>query len=286
MNHKWTLFRFLRVRDWYYFLPLILLAVRLDDLSPLRLAAGIALAAACLGYAYGWNNLKDASLDRSWEKNPLTGESAVPPTKVLAAILVGLAGGGLLCAAGLGTVVLLAVGVQLVGSTLYSGGPRLKGLPVVGTMTNIWIFAPICFFAADGPFPDGFWVFTGLFSLVLIQNQLIHEVVDIDEDRADGVRTTALLLGPTATWAAVVMLGLAGAVTIGYIGSRTEIFWAFALEALPLIGFTLWLPLAALRGRDPAALRRLQRGVGLLSGALVWATFYLWPLLGHGGGGA
>ena len=121
---------------------------------------------------------------------------------------------------------------------------------------------------------------------MLIQNQLIHEVVDIDEDRDQGVRTTALVLGSMKTWVAVVALGLLAVAMIVLIGIDAENLGVYLLEALPIAVSSVWLPAAYRGGRDPASLRRFQRGVGLLSGAAVWATFYMWPFLSLGGGGA
>jgi len=268
--------RFLRVRDWFYFLPLPVLSWSPADADPLRLVVAAGVAACCLAFAYGWNNLRDSQLDRSSGKNPLVGGVPSGGAPYLT-ILFSLSAVALAAGAWLGPVPGVATGIQLVGSALYSGGPRIKRIPVVGTLTNLLIFCPLAFLC-QGPLPwvPGLWALTGLFGLVLAQNQLLHEAMDHDEDLADGVRTTAALLGPDVTAMVSGVLGLAaGVLTVG-LGSSSGTPWWFVAAALPVSLFSLAILLRP-AGGAPDRRRRIQRAVGMVTCGMTWGFLVFLP---------
>ncbi len=270
--------RFLRVRDWFYYLALPVLSWDSVAPDPLRLVVAVGIAACCLAFAYGWNNLRDAGLDRSIVKNPLAGEGIPGGDRHLVMLFL-LSALALAGAGWLGPVPSFAAGLQLVGSAFYSGGPRLKRLPVVGTLTNLWIFCPLAFLC-QGPLPwaPGLWAFTGLFGLVLVQNQLLHEAMDHDEDLADGVRTTAAILGPNVTAAVSGMLGVAaGAVTV-WAGSSAGMPLLFAGAAAPITLFSLAIFLRP-GGGAPERRRRIQRGMGMATCGLAWGLYTFGPMV-------
>jgi 4-hydroxybenzoate polyprenyltransferase len=60
----------------------------------------------------------------------------------------------------------------------------------------------------DTSLPPRFGYLTLAFATLLLQNQLIHEAADTVEDRAGGVRTTWLMLGPRRTALLAALLGL------------------------------------------------------------------------------
>jgi 4-hydroxybenzoate polyprenyltransferase len=270
--------RFLRVRDWFYFLALPLLSWDPSAPDLLRLVVAAAVAACCLAFAYGWNNIRDAGLDRSVAKNPLAGGGSRSGATNLF-LLAGLAAAGLGGGAWLGVIPGSAAAIQLTGSALYSGGPRLKALPVVCTLANLWIFCPLAFLC-QGPLPwtSGLWAFTGLFGLVLVQNQLLHEAMDCEEDASDGVRTTAALLGPSATAVLSAGLGLAaGAATVA-LGVSVGAPVVYGAAALPVTLFSLAVLLRPGAG-TPGARRRLQRAVGMATCGLAWGLYVAAPLV-------
>ncbi len=270
--------RFLRLRDWFYFLVLPVLSWDHAAPDPLRLVVAVLVAGCCLGFAYGWNNLRDAKLDLSVAKNPLAGAGR-PGSDRHRVLLLCLTAAALAAGAWLGPIPGAAVAFQLVGSALYSGGPRIKRIPVVGTLTNLWIFCPLAFFC-QGPLPwaTGLLGFTGLFGVVLVQNQLLHEAMDLDEDLADGVRTTAAILGPTVTAALSGGLGLfAGAITV-LMGATVEMPLLFGAAALPITLFSLAVFLRP-GGARPQGRRKAQRAVGMATCALAWALYVFGPLV-------
>jgi 4-hydroxybenzoate polyprenyltransferase len=149
--------RALRGSGWWYFslLPLISLVggPRGEDDVVLRLVGSVVVAGLCLAYAYGFNGITDRGMDLDEAKNSLAGLVEVPREAVLLVAACALVALGI--AAALTPVTLVGTGMSLVAATLYSAQPRLKALPVVGTLVNGLIFAPLPFLArADPHRPD------------------------------------------------------------------------------------------------------------------------------------
>ncbi|GMV40088.1 MAG: hypothetical protein AMXMBFR64_18040 [Myxococcales bacterium] len=253
-----ALVRFVRVRDWVHFLPLPLLSV--GDGPPLAtFSAALVAAAGCLAFAYGVNEWEDEGGARGGRSTPWGASAAV-----LKGTLGVSAAGALTAAAlnGLGPA-LAALG-SLAGGLLYSAGPRLKRRPVIGTLANGWIFAPLALLGGAQLTRDGALLLAG-FVAVLLQNQLVHEAAHGVADRADGIRTTWLRFGPRVVSALVALLG-AGAI-IALLAAAPTL--AVALAAAPLAAVTLAAGPAALAMRA-AVLRRWQRLAGLVAGAVAW----------------
>lgn len=260
--------RALRARQWLHFVPLPLAGVPAFGLvtgtCPLGPVLWACLAAAlCLGWAYGLNALADRATDRSRRKNPLVG-AAVGPWAAAPALLCGaLAPAAAGQSGGSG-----AAALSLAAGALYSVGPRLKRRPVVGSLVNAAIFAPLLALVG-GPRPSGFWGISAVFAALLLQNQLVHERADEDEDRRAGAYTTARALGRAGVRRAGVALALAGALAAlpGGLG------WGWAAGASGL-ALGAWLTGQA----DAARARRVHRWVAALAGAAMYA-------LGQGGAG-
>lgn len=257
----------LRARQWLHFLPLPLAGISLFGLvsgsCPLTPVLWAIVAGGLgLGHAYGLNAYCERATDRPGRKNPLAGARvgrlALAPVLLCGALSLVAAGrcGGLGPAA-----------ICVAAGGLYSAGPRLKRWPLVGTLTNAAIFAPLLALVG-GPRPPGFAGMSAVFVALLLQNQLLHERADADEDRRAGARTTAMLLGPAGLRRALGGLGLVGALAA----------WPGAAPASWAAG-TLGLAFgAACFGRGEAATeRRRHRAVALLAGAAMWA-------LAQGGG--
>jgi 4-hydroxybenzoate polyprenyltransferase len=201
--------RALRASDWWYFavLPLVSLVgdPRGDDDVVLRLAGGVLVAALCLAYAYGFNGITDRGMDRDEAKNALAGLAEVPREAALLVAACACAAVGI--AAALSPVALSGTGVSLVAATLYSAQPRLKRLPVVGTLVNVLIFAPLPLLAAAGPPSPGMLFLAYCFYVLVTQNQILHEVADSHEDVTAGVRTTGVVVGAAGIRVIAIILG-------------------------------------------------------------------------------
>lgn len=258
----------LRVRQWLHFVPLPLAGVPVVGLVSGACPKGPVLwaciaGALCLGCAYGINAHADRATDRSRRKNPLAGAPgsgwALAPALLCGALALVAASmsGGLAAAAG-----------SVLAGVVYSVGPRIKRWPVVGSLANVAIFAPLLLLVG-GPRPDGFVGTCAVFTALLLQNQLLHERADVVEDRRAGARTTAQVLGRAGVRRAGQALaglgGLAAAATLGWPGATAG-----------TIGLAFG---ACLMGQDDAAAaRRRHRALAMVTGALVYA-------LAQGGGG-
>src|SRR6202041_854684 len=93
-------------------------------------------------------------------------------------------------------VVCAATALSLASGAAYSVGPRVKRLPMIGTLANAASFAPLLWVGAASDHLVA-WMPTVTFAFVclLLQNQLLHEAADRTEDCAATVRTTVIWLG-------------------------------------------------------------------------------------------
>ena len=194
------------MRQWLHVLPLPLATFDATvpvDTALLAVARGIVNAFAILAFGFLVNAISDRHVDRDARKNPLL----VPGRDGYKASLVTLPAVSIALAAFSPWPVQLATAFSLMVGIVYSVGPRLKIIPVVGTLTNAAWYTPVLFLGMAGPsLPAGFGGIAIAFTTLLLQNQLIHEAGDRIEDEASGIRTTWLALGPrwTALLAACV----------------------------------------------------------------------------------
>lgn len=188
------LLRLYRVRDWLHFLPLPLAGwIAGGARSPTALAGGLTGWALALAYMSAVNQAFDDRLDRRPDKNPV-GVGISRRDALLRALPAAL---GSLAAVALGAPSRWPAAVLLLAAaTAYSAPPRLKRVPIVGTLWNVVIALPGLTLAdtarADHP---SFAAVAGVFSLLLLASQLVHEAEDRDDDRAGAISTVAVLTG-------------------------------------------------------------------------------------------
>lgn len=268
--------RLYRVKDWIHFLPLPFAGWVADPHHPgiPALVGGVLGWGLGLAYASAVNQAFDDRLDRLWRaKNPVGAGFerrqaillAIPPFVASLAVLAALAPMGLLPGVGL-----------LVAATLYSAPPRLKRFPVLGTLWNLLVGVPGFFFAGRpsvGELP--LRPLVGLFAVLLLGSQLIHEAQDRDDDRVGEVRTVATEGGRrTALLTALALVmatpGIAWCLTEG-VNQRAAITAACAVFAAGW-GALLW---SRTRCEDGAELKRLRlryRYSAICLGAVVFAA--------------
>jgi 4-hydroxybenzoate polyprenyltransferase len=271
--------RLYRVKDWLHFLPLPIAGWAADPGHPglTALVGGVLGWGLGLAYASAINQAFDDRVDRLWKaKNPVGGtferreaiRLSLLPLVASLAVLAALAPMGLLPGAGL-----------LVAATLYSAPPRLKQIPVLGTLWNLLVGVPGFFFAGRpsvGELP--LRPLVGLFAVLLLGSQLIHEAQDRDDDLMGEVRTIATEGGRSTALLAASALVLATPV-IGWwlaqgVARRAEITIACALFAAGW-GSRLW---TRMRCEDGAELKRLRlryRYSAVCLGAVVFAAMRL-----------
>lgn len=245
----------LRIRHWVHFL--VLPFAGLEPSAPQGLGAalrGVGIAFFVLAFGYLLNSIADRSMDRSVAKNPLAvgpapGAHAHALLLLLAASAVGLSFAA-------PPVVVVATLVCLLSGLVYSVGPRLKGLPVVGTLLNVTNFAPLLWVGVAAHPGPSLPTFTIVFSLLLVQNQLLHEAADREDDARGGLATTVRSLGVPAASVASAGLGLTLALSVAVSDGAAWAAWAAWAAVVVFGGLFPWLlsrvgatPRAAVRVR-------------------------------------
>jgi len=270
-----------RVGRWVHFLVLPLAAFDpqgIGDGALLAAARGVASAFALLAFGFLLNSVADREMDLDARKNPFIAGGAAIDRRVRAA-LAALAAASLLLALAAPWPAQVATVVCLLFAWTYSMGPRLKRIPLVGSLANVGNFGPLLFVGMHGAaLPPRFGAVAVSFSAVLLQNQLIHEAGDAAEDRRGALRTTWLTLGPAWTAALTAALGLGAAAAAAWVaGPGLASAAALATGAV----FGLAFPAAlAWRGRQAevaARLRLAHRGAAVLFGAALYAVWRLGP---------
>lgn len=258
----------LRTVQWLHFCVLPLAALGRADLLVLptgwlRTLLGCLVAAGCLAFAYGINAVAERHSDRSSSKNPLVAAPELAPLASACALAVALF--ALALAALLGPGAVLACGTSIVCGAAYSVGIAAKRLPVLGLLLNAGIFVPLtALLLRPDAIPPSWTHELAVFTLLLIQNQLIHELADYEEDRAAGARTTAHLLRRRGTVRAAVLVGFAVPLaSIGLAPTSGQALLSSAIAAAAtLIAFE--------SRRDPSRARTVHRAIAFAGGALLW----------------
>lgn len=265
--------RLYRVLDWVHFLPLPLAGWWAGEARSGRsLVGGLAAWGMALAFMSAVNQAFDDRLDRRAGKNPVGVRfgrreallMAVPPALLSVALAAWLSPRGLVP-----TLLLLAA------ATVYSAPPRLKRVPVLGTLWNVVIALP-GLFLADAPRAGHapLRLLVTLFALLLVVSQLLHEAEDRDDDLAGGVFTVAVVTGVRGALGAAA-LGLA-AIPLATWALSAGMAHRAALTAATGLFSAAWLATlgAVLRGGERRGLRAVRlryRYAALALGALAFA---------------
>jgi 4-hydroxybenzoate polyprenyltransferase len=272
-----TLWKLYRVRDWLHFLPLPLAGWTAAGDGVPALLGGVVGWACGLAYTCAINQAFDDRLDRAnVGKNPVGGTLrrreavllSVPPAVAMLSIVAWLSPAGLLPAS-----------ILLVVATLYSAPPRLKRIPGLATLWNVVIGLPGLFFAGTPQLAAGpARLLGGLFAILLLVSQLIHEAKDRDDDQAGGIPTIATLGGMSGALGAGVLVLLVLPALTWWLANGFALRAALtAASAVFALGWVVALMLRIVRG-DEANLRatRLRyRHTSLALGALAFLATLL-----------
>ncbi|TMB50410.1 MAG: hypothetical protein E6J56_21825 [Deltaproteobacteria bacterium] len=237
------------------------------------LAAGRGVASAFVILAFGFllNSVSDRQVDRDGRKNPLIIAGAAGYQYSLAVLLVL----SLALAAVSPVPARLAILSCLVLGVVYSIGPRLKSVPVAGSLTNAAGFTLMLFFGmSSATLPAGFGYVALVYATLLLQNQLMHEAGDQFEDRASGIRTTWLTLGPRWTALMAAFAGLGATIAAAHIVPRAAVVPVVAIASMIfVVAFPLLLSWPRLKTREAARLRVIQRWWAVVFGAALYAAW-------------
>jgi 4-hydroxybenzoate polyprenyltransferase len=267
----------LRVGQWAHFglLPLATFDPFADwSMQVLPAARGVATALCVLAFGYLANALGDRRHDHDPAKNPFVRRS---PRLGHYLLVAGLASAGLVISAFGPWLAFVATLVAVVSGLVYSLGPRLKRLPLVGTGLNAACFTPLLFVGIGSTGAEPRHVALAmLFVGLLLQNQLLHEAADEGEDREAGVRTTWIALGRATTAWLAAAIGVVILLLSLHLVALRGAPWILVAHALPYC----WIfPRVLARSRlTPVAAgrwRRRHRVAAGASGALLYAISVL-----------
>jgi 4-hydroxybenzoate polyprenyltransferase len=264
------------VRHWAHFLLLPLAGV--DDALPiadrvLGAARGVAIAGAVLGFGYLVNSVADRGMDLDASKRVADGSDP----RRLGLLGAALAATALALSVTAPWATRAAVAVSLVSGWAYSTGPRLKRLPVLGSLLNLSSFGPLLFVGlARDALPPALVPLSGVFAGLLLQNQLLHEAADAEEDRRGGLSTTFARFGPACTALAAATCGGAVALVVGLRGDSRSLVTAAVLAGVFGAVFPAWLASSARRPAAMRVARLLHRVASLCVGAWLYVG---WSLL-------
>lgn len=252
-----------RARQWWHFLGLPLATLERGHLaaeSVWRVPAAVGVAGCCLAVAYAINAVCERFTDRCPGKNPL-----VVRPELAAAVgrrVVGVAAVGLGLAGWLGAWALAGAAASMFAGLLYSASAWGKRVPVVGLVGNTLIFAPLMVLMhAGGALPRAVVVELGLFVVLLAQNQLLHELADVEEDAAAGAWTTGRWLGARGTMRVVVGLGVLGVLGAGLAGTAAaQVVGVMCVVAATCVGWAM----------RPVIGRRWHRWCAVIGGGAVF----------------
>lgn len=270
--------RLYRVRDWLHFLPLPLAGWIASGPGPLPVLIGGVLGWGLgLAYASCINQAFDDRLDQvRREKNPVGRNFgrrqavllSIPPAVACLGALAWLSPGGLVPAF-----------ILLAAATVYSAPPRLKRIPILGTFWNLVVGVPGAFFAG---YPDlshaPLRLLVGLFAMLLLIAQLIHEAEDRDDDRAGGIRTVGTIAGPNGALAVAALLLLLLPPATWWLAG--DIHLRVPVTAAAMVFAFAWIAIlvARLRRHETTGLRAVRlryRYAALALGAFAFAATVL-----------
>jgi len=171
-----------------------------DQSTALRLVALMLPAQFAIGAA---NDLCDLGADRGAKPHKPLARGAVPPAVAVVLVSCGVAL-SLASAASFGWAVLLATVAGLGAGLAYDAGLKrgaLSWLPWWVAFTAL----PVCAYAAVGRFAAELWWTVPLAAVLALSLNCANALPDIEGDRAGGVVSLPVLLGPSR--ARVVALG-------------------------------------------------------------------------------
>lgn len=217
----------LRIGDWIRLYPVIpIVGALLAGAAIEQLLLIWLIYFALIGYAFVVNNYYDVEIDRlhrgkaQSNKNPLaSGAISRKGVQITMLVLIGVASLSL-CFGLLGSALVL---LNIILVTAYSGGPRLKDVPLLDIVTHGLMFGAVPFLAGfvlvQGEVTYEALLLTALPFLLgceaLIAHQVVEYEMDIDSTKTTitrlGQRKGLLLLGVLATASIVILLYLTDA---------------------------------------------------------------------------
>lgn len=258
-----------RLNHWAHFLFLPLAGydpTANSRVNALALGRGVVIAFSALAFGYLLNGVSDRYMDGSAEKNPLVDDNQASSHTTILVVLAAIS----ILASLLGPwPVTIATLVVILSGIVYSIGPRWKRLPIVGTLLNVTNFAPLLWVGSSTiQMAPNLWILTICFSVLLLQNQVLHEAADREDDHRGQILTTFRLLGARLSAGLLCVLGALLAFVASRIPSMTQLAWPLGLAYAAVFPGILYFWGDGARAMKQA--RLAHRFACLIAGALIF----------------
>lgn len=265
--------KFTRVKDWVHFLFLPLLTIVPGFIDWLDLILAIVCSGLCLGYAYGYNQYKDEGLDKQDESVALEMYGMKKNGLVLILLLMLIL--TLMLSFVISRVSFLAAIISLFGSTVYSGGPTLKNVPIVGTLANLLIFIPLAFLGGGEAINFNFFIFVIALVGLLMQSQMIHEAADYKDDIKNRIATTAVKYGLEVSKKGSLLWGVLSIVAFIVLALNLESKWVWgAVSVLAAFDLLYFFYSSFQNEVATASLRLKHRYIGFVAGTVAYLAYF------------
>jgi 4-hydroxybenzoate polyprenyltransferase len=164
----------------------------------------------------------------------------------------------------------------MLAAFLYTAGPRLKRVPVLGSLVQLAIYLPLMVIGMYRELNVMQIEIMAIFSILLLQNQLLRECSERDSDKTDGNVTTVVRFGVGFAEISTAVMGSAASVLLLVLGSSKMKYEILAV-GIVLLSFTLYS--LAGRGMNEVYSARMlwivHRFVAVVIGAVVWFNYLL-----------
>jgi 4-hydroxybenzoate polyprenyltransferase len=252
-----NIFKIYRVGGWYYYLGFIFLGLIFKNYFPsiIETIKYLLLGSFLLSYAYSLNDHCDKAQKKKFFSLPL----------ILSFLLLFF----------FNFYQIITSLFFLIIVTLYSIKPfRLKKIPALSSLLNGFGFTSlflIGYFHDDTILLPGILFATLLFSLEMVA-QFIHEVVDLEKDKKEGIKTTTVYLGKSKIKILSILFLLTTIFITLWIWQILEnINFLFFISTLL---FSLFFIFQILTRKMDLKLRRRYKNFGIILG-IFWAIVFL-----------
>lgn len=237
----------MRIGDWVKFYPMIpLIGALLAGATAEQLLLIWLIYSALIGYAFVVNNYYDVEIDRlhrgkaESNKNPLA-SGAISHRGVQAAMM--LLVGVTFLSLSLSFIGFSLVLLNLILVTAYSGGPRLKDVPILDIVTHGLMFGAVPFLAGfalvQGAVTYDALLLTALPFLLGCEALIAHQVMEYEMD-IEGTKTTVTRLGKEKGLLFLGVLAAASIAILLYVAAAHAVqlpSWALAIAGWYLLAY-------------------------------------------------
>lgn len=254
------IFRVYRVGGWYYYLGFILLGLIFKEYSvSIDAVKYLLLGSSLLAYAYSLNDYYDENQTKKYFIYPL----------ILSLLLLSI----------FNVYQIIVSLLFLVIFTMYSSKPfRFKSLPILSSLLNGFGFISLFFLGYFHTFTISLLgiLFAALLFLLELIAQFIHEVVDLEKDKREGIKTTAVVIGVDNIKKLSIILLMISILVAFFVHNVSESRANISFSVSTLL-FSLYFISYISKKDITLSLRRQYKSFGMILGIFWTLMFFISP---------